>query len=423
MILFLLVGLLQGCSFIQNGDMDEEISVAPDELTRIRIVSMFGGSDPSTDAFSKQLNAYMELNPNVEIINNSMTSVGDEYRRSVKADFSTGNEADIVFFYTGADIEGIIEMNAVVPYEEIWQAYPHIGKDIRSAAIDVMREKDGNVYALPLTGFYEGLFVNESLFDQYGLALPTDWDKLMAAVRVFRRNDISPIAGPLAQSHYMVEHFIYARAGATEYGSDLSGDLPKSWSEGINDMTHFFMIGAFPENALALEIESAQQMFLNEEAAMIFEGSWFVGRCSEELQAKMTVLPMPVPPEGGKNPSDIIAGYSTGYYVSRSAYEDEGRREVVMDFLNHLTSAHSIKEIAEANGGIPSADVRVEGLSELSLDGLALVQNAETMMLPIDSRLTTEAFNHIIKEGIPYIVFNEKTAEEVLSEAKEINGK
>ncbi len=401
--------------------VEEEAAAA--EPVELRIVTMFGGTDPSTETFEQQIADFQAANPNVTIVNESMTSVGDEYRTAVKTDFSTGNEADVVFFYTGADAAGMIEMEAVVPYSEVWASFPEVGADISDGIKNTMKEADGEIYALPLTGFYEGLFVNKEIFEANGLDLPTDWDKLMTAVEVLQANGVVPFAGPISQSHYMIEHFVYSEAGVEEYKNVLDGEVPASWVDGLTNIKDLYDAGAFSEDALAMEIEAAQNLFKQEKAAMVLEGSWFIGGCEDDLKAKMTVIPMPAAPGGAKDPSSIVAGFSSGYYISRSSFEDSAKQQTVVDLVAYLTTADAIKDIATANGGTPSAAVQVEGLPQIALDGHAMAAAATALAMPIDSRLTPEAFNYIVKEGVPYIAFGERTAEEVLAEVKKINGK
>lgn len=404
----------------ESTDSSATTEAAPIEL---RIVTMFGGTDPATVTFESQLDAFMAEHPNVTIKNESMTATGDEFRTKVKTDFSTGNEADINFFFTGADAAGIIEAGKVVSLDELQGAYPEVGSAISQGVLDSVTEKDGKIYALPMTGFYEGLFVNKSLFEQYGLELPTTWDNLTKAIEVFKANGIVPFAGPIAQSHYMIEHFILSTAGVKGHQDLLAGDVPQSWIDGLNNIKAFYETGAFSQDALTMDIELAQNLFKQEKAAMILEGSWFIGGCDDALKAKMTVMPMPVAPGGAKDPSDIVAGFSSGYYVSRSSFEDTAKRETVIALLNYLTSADAIKAIATANGGTPSAAVTVEGLPQVAVDGHKMAASAKAMSMPIDSRLTSEAFNYIVKEGVPFITFGERTADEVLAEVKAIQNK
>lgn len=386
----------------------------------LRIVTMFGGTDPSTEVFGQQLEAFMVAHPNVTIKNESMTSVGDEYRTAVKTDFSTGNEADITFFYTGSDAKGIIESGAVVAIDEMQAAFPEAGKDISPAIIDAVKEFDGKSYAFPMTGFYEGLFVNKALFEQYNLELPTTWDNLLAAIDGLKANGITPFAGPIAQSHYLVEHFIYSQAGAEEYQSKLETGVPESWATGLTNIKDLYDKGAFSQDSLTMDIEMAQNLFKQEKAGMILEGSWFIGGCEDALREKMTVMAMPTAPTGKKDPSAIVAGFTSGYYVSKSSFNDASKQKAVMDLVTFLTSKESIAAIAKANGGTPSADVAVDGLAKIYLEGNAMAAKATNLCLPIDSRLVPEAFNYIIKEGTPFIAYGERTAMEVLDEVKKI---
>ena len=393
------------------------------EEVELRIVTMFGGTDPATEVFEAQLEAFMAEYPNVTIKNESMTAVGDEFRTKVKTDFSTGNEADVNFFFTGADVSAIIEAGRVVPLSEIQSAYPNVAKDVSAGVLDSVKVADGEVYAIPMTGFYEGLFVNKELFAQYDLELPTTWANLEKAVEVFQANGIVPFAGPIAQSHYMIEHFVYASAGAQGHQDLLDGDVPASWVNGLNNIKALYDNGAFAADALSMDIELAQILFRNEKAAMILEGSWFIGGCDDALKEKLTVLPMPNADGGSKDPSSIVGGFSSGYYLSRAAFEDSAKREVTVALLDYLTTAESIRAIAQANGGSPSAAVVVEGLPQVAVDGHTMAANAKALSMPIDSRLTPEAFNYIVKEGVPFIAFGERTAEEVLEEVKNIQNK
>lgn len=427
----LLSGLFVGCAKDKKEETtapattaatkaDEPATVEPAAPIELRIVTMFGGTDPATVVFQEQLDAFVAANPNVTIKNESMTSVGDEYRTAVKTDFSTGNEADVTFFYTGADVKGIIEQGSVVPVEEIQAAFPDYGKDISPAILDAVKEFDGKAYALPLTGFYEGLFVNKAMFEQYGLELPTTWDNLLKAIDGLKANKITPFAGPVAQSHYLVEHFIYSQAGPDEYQSKLETGVPESWVTGLNNIKDLYDKGAFSEDSLTMDIEMAQNLFKQEKAGMILEGSWFIGGCEDPLREKMTVMPMPVPPTGKKDPSGIVAGFTSGYYVSKVAFEDAAKQKAVIDLVTFLTTKEAIGQIAKANGGTPSADVVVEGLAKIYLEGNAMAAAAKSLCLPIDSRLVPEAFNYIIKEGTPFIAFGERTSQEVLEEVKKI---
>ncbi len=80
-----------------SNETEDDKSEEDNQSVELRIVTMFGGTDPSTEAFKQQLQDFMAENPHVTVVDESMTSVGDEFRTAVKTDFSTGNEADVTF--------------------------------------------------------------------------------------------------------------------------------------------------------------------------------------------------------------------------------------------------------------------------------------------------------------------------------------
>ncbi|MDK2787747.1 MAG: raffinose/stachyose/melibiose transport system substrate-binding protein [Epulopiscium sp.] len=405
----------------EEGTKTTTETAEPAEPVNIRIATMFGGTDPATEVYKKAIEDYMAANPNVKIVDESMTSIGDEYRTKIKTDYAAGNEPEIIFFYTAADAKPLIENNKVMAYDEIWKTYPEVGKDITDGIKESMREFDGKIYALPVTGFYEGLFVNKEIFEANGLELPTDWAKLEEAVEVLSAKGIVPIAGPLGQSHYLIEHFVLSAAGEEGHNDVFANGVNPDWYTAFNNIKAFYEKKAFSEDAINMDIEGSQMLFKNEKAAMILEGSWFIGGCDPALQEKMTVIPMPSFTNGKKDPTSIVAGFSFGYYISTKGYNDESKRDIIIDLVSYLTTADMIAKMAEANGGTPAASVKVPGLSSVASAGHAMVAAAKALNMPIDSRLTPEAFNYIVKQGTPYIAAGKSTPEAVLEEVRKIH--
>lgn len=393
------------------------------QKVKIRIATMFGGTDPATEVYKQLLQDFMNKNPHVEITDESMTSVGEEYRTKIKTDYAAGNEPEIIFFYTAADAKSLIETGEVMAYEDMWKDYPNLAKDVTPGIKEAMKEFDGKTYAMPVTGFYEGLFVNEKIFEDHGLALPTDWDSFMTAVETLATTDIVPLAGPLGQSHYLIEHFVLAAGGAEDHKDTFENGVLSTWVDGFNLIKDVYEKNGFSKDALSLDIEGAQNLFKREKAAMILEGSWFIGGLEDDLKERVTVVPMPSGPSGKKDPTAIVAGYSSGYYVSKSAYENNDKRDTVIQLVDHLIQASTIEAIAEANGGVPAANVTVPGLSPVAKAGHEMAANAKQLNMPIDSRLDPEAFNYIVSQGTPYIAADQKTAESVLEEVMKLHKK
>ncbi|MFC7441466.1 ABC transporter substrate-binding protein [Laceyella putida] len=384
---------------------------------KLRIVTMFGGTDPAKKTYDQALKDFMKAHPDVEIVDESMTATGDDFRTKVKTDFASGNEPDVTFFFTGAEAEPIVQSGAVIPYDELFAKDKAWGDAFSENVKTQMKAKDDKIYAVPVTGFYEGLFVNKSLFEKYNLELPTDWDKFNKAVEIFAENGIVPIAGSLEESYYLIEHFILSAGGPAGHNSKFDNGIHPTWAQGLEQIKEVYDKGGFPKDALTMKDAQAQELFKNKQAAMIVNGSWILGGLTDKEDVE--VLPFPVLPGGKANPKDLVAGYTSGFYLSKKSHEDKDKKGLALELIKYLTSKDMIKKFAEANGGVPAVDVTVDSLPTVAKNGHKMVQEASSLSLPIDAQISAEAFNEI-RKGIPYIVQGKKTIQDVLSAAQKI---
>lgn len=396
-----------------------EPSKAPDPVG-LRVFSTFGGTDAAREAFQKALDDFKAANPHVSIDNDVMSANDDGFRTKVNTDMTSGNEPDLLFYFVGADANEIISSGKVVALDEILEADPEWKGGFAPAALEFTKHTDGKTYAIPFTGFFEGLMVNKKIFADNGIELPTDWEKFKAAVSALKAKGIIPLSGPFDQSHYLIEHFVLAAAGAEGQAKGLKDGVDPNWEKGLAAMKEVYDLGAFPEDAATIDLGMAANYYSEGLAGMILEGSWAIGGFSDEVKANTTVLPFPAIPGGAGTGKDVVGGFGTGFYMSKAAYDDAAKKDATIALLKYLTSPEVIKNIATANGGTPAAaGVQPEGLPQAVLDGFAMVSEATSVNSPIDSKVTPETFN-TIRANIQPVVTGKKTPAEALAEAKEI---
>ena len=144
----------------------------------LHTISCFAGQDGSAEEYVEILQRYESKTGNT--VSDRSSASDEAWKTAVLKDFAAGNEPDVLFFFAaGADSAPLL--SRVVSLEEINAAYP----ELRLPETDALREEDGRVYAVPVRGFWEGLYVHTDLFEQYGAPLPTDWDSLLEAIRIF----------------------------------------------------------------------------------------------------------------------------------------------------------------------------------------------------------------------------------------------
>lgn len=394
---------------------------APKKDVSLRVFSTFGGTDAARESFQAALDEFTANNPNVKINNDTMSANDDGFRTKVNTDMNSGNEPDLLFYFVGADAQGFVDAGKVVPMNDILDANPEWKAGFAPTALENTRMQDGNIYGIPLTGYYEGLFVNKKIFADNKLELPTDWDKLKTAVTTLSKKGIIPLAAPFDQSHYVIEHFMLSAAGAKGHNSGLADGIDPNWEKGYAAMKELYDLGAFPKDAATIDLGMASNYYGEGKAAMIIEGSWAAGGWKEPaVLDNTTIMPFPAIPGGAGNGKDLIGGFGSGFYLSKATYDNADKKDAAIELLKHMTSPAVIEKISNANGGIPAAaSVKTEGATQVATEGFAMVAGAPSLNRPIDNVVSPETFG-TLRAGVGAVVTGKKSPADALKEAKAI---
>ncbi len=416
---FILLGLLSAC----GGEIKEtSTQLVPTQAEHVPVtlhtVSMFGGTDPNDSNYQAINKQFMNDYPYVRIEDDSQ-SADQDWKSKIAADFAVGNEPDVIQYFTDANASDVLAANKFVTIEEIKSIYPEYASDILESAL-AAANPDGIQRAVPTTGYWEGLFCNKDLFDQYSLALPTDWNKLLLAIRTFQEKGIVPIAVSLDNvPHYWIEFLILSAAGPESYTS-IPTRAPEDWCKGLAMFRSLRELGAFPSNTDTIDNDYASEMFKNKEAAMQLEGSWYVSGIRD--QENTVVVAFPVIPEGKAKPGFMVGGISSGFYITKKAWEDPDKQEAAVKFVMAHTSSKAIATYWKGNGQAAAKVDPPSYMTPLGQSGLRYSNAASSICTPTDSRLSQEAYNTLVA-GIVDISTGARTPENLLNEVLSINSK
>ena len=360
----------------------------------LRTISCFAGLDGSAEEYVAILQHYESMTGNTVIDNSAV--IDEAWKTDVLKDFAAGNEPDILFFFAaGADSAPIL--SRVVSLEEINAAYP----DMNLPENDILREPDGKVYAVPVRGYWEGLYVHTDLFEQYGAPLPKDWTSLLEAIKIFRENGIIPIAISLSDiPHYLAEMSLLACAPKEDLAArpKTFEEVPASWLEAMSLIRELAEAGAFADNAWSTYESATTNLFLEKKAAMQMDGSWIQSSFTYGMMDTLRVLPMPL--HNGEGTADCyVVGVSMGFYLTRRAWES-GRRDAAVALLQELTSEGSIAELGSST------------LSGRLLDSAKDMQAGRQMVSPLQDAMNIKAREVWLLECIPAVAEGTMTPEE-----------
>ncbi|MDF2801419.1 MAG: family 1 extracellular solute-binding protein [Anaerocolumna sp.] len=403
-------------STIDSNDVPEGEEVDPVTLIT---VSMFGGTDPNAAKYQAINKKFMDEYSYISIEDDSQSSDQD-WKTKIAADFAVGNEPDVIQYFTDANASDVLAANKFVPIEEIKTVYPEYAGDTLESALKAASNPDGVMRAVPTTGYWEGLFCNKDLFDQFGLELPTNWDNMVKAIDTFKANGIVPIAVSLNNvPHYLVEYLILSAAGPEEY-SKIPTTTPTDWVKGLEMIKTLRDMGAFPVDTDTIDNDFAGELFKNKQAAMQLEGSWYTSGVTD--QKNTVVVTFPVIPGGKAEPGAMVGGISSGFYITKNAWEDSDKRDAAVKFVMAHTSKESVSAYWGGNGQAASTVEPLDNMTPLGISGLEYSSKATSISAPTDSRLTQEAYNTLIA-GIVDVSTGTRTAKELLDEVLGINEK
>lgn len=198
-------------------------SSAPEaKPVEIRVVTSYGGDDGNRANYEEAVAGYEAATGNT-VVDESATS-NEQWKAQVKADFQTGSEPDVLFFFTGTDASEFIKNGKVVSIEEIRKEYPDYASNMLDAAMP-LSFVDAKAYAVPSSGYWEGMFVNKTVLADCGLEVPgpdTTWDEFMEMCETIKSKGYTPIACSLQEvPHYWFEFCILNQGDVAKHARSL----------------------------------------------------------------------------------------------------------------------------------------------------------------------------------------------------------
>ena len=326
------------------------------EGVTLRTVSCFAQTDAAAAAYTRLMAQWEELTGNHA--KDASHASDESWKTGVLMDFAAGNEPDVLFFFACTSDSSYL-LDRVVPVAEIDAAYP----ELRIPQDENCAEADGNIYAVPVRSFWEGLLCNVDLFERFQVALPETWAQLEAAISAFRANGVVPISVSLSDvPHYLAEFAILTCATPKEYQARprTLAQVPQSWIDGTALIRRLYLLGAFPDDVCATNENLTSQLFRDKQAAMQLDGSWFANSLSERSMDSTVVLPMPRYRQEGT--LGAIGGVSMGFYLTRRAWDNENRRGPAANLLAYLSTG----ENGRALGGFTYSGRMLESADALS---------------------------------------------------------
>lgn len=407
---------------------DAVMAGAADPVT-LSVVTSYGGDDGNRRNFEQAVQEYEDKTGNT-VEDGSATS-DEEWKAKVLTDYETGSEPDVLFFFSNADADPIIDAGKVVSIEEIRETYPDYATNMKEAMLAAA--SDGKHYAVPSSGFWENLFVNKTVLEDCGVDMPGTnytWDQFLEDCQTIKDAGYTPIACSLFEvPHYWFEFCVMNNGSLdsqlTLPAVEADGSLDEAgqkWAAALNDMKELYDRGFFPENTTTATDAETVQLFGDGDAAFLIDGSWKVGYFTENYPDNLEDYAVAyVPAKGDRKATDAIGGISMGYFISRKAYDDPARQKAAVDFVEYLTSDDVLSrfvttEVTALVNGAKPAD-----LNSLQQSAAEANANLTGIVGAVQDTISSEAKGDLFGNVVA-VVTGSMTAEDAVKSAIRING-
>lgn len=420
-----------------TGSDEAETPAEPTGPVELVVTTTFAGEDSNAQNYKDAVAAW-EAETGNTIVDTSATS-DETFKTRVVTDFETGSEPDVLFFFNGADSNSFIEAGKVVSIDEIREVYPDYASNMNDDLITASLV-DNKKYAVPVNGYWEAMFVNTEVLDAAGVSVPgADYtmDQFKEDCAKIKEAGYTPIAAALGNiPHYWWEFAIFNNQSPEthlEVPADISDANGQAWVAGMNDIKELYELGCFPENTLSATDDETFAMFTDGKAAFLIDGSWkvggIVGACQSDPEDPSTLDTDKlshfdvtyVPGKGDRKATDLVGGLSSGYFITRKAWEDPEKQAAAVSFVEYMTSDSVVpvfaQHTASALKNAPEVDttqfnaLQVKAMDMMS--GVTSLTGAVQDLFMGDCRVSTF-------DGMPEIVTGRVTAEDAVSEGLEM---
>lgn len=396
-----------------------------DKGTTLNVVTTYAGNDGNAQNYLDAVAAWEKETGNK--VNDASATSDETFKARVLSDFEVGSEPDVLFFFNGVDSNAFVEAGKVVSIDEIRKEYPDYATNMKDGMMGAS-PVDGVNYSVPVNGYWEGLYVNKAVCEAAGVDIPdatTTWSDFLDICQKIKDAGYTPIACSLATiPHYWFEFCIYNHLSVTTHNvlpTSIDSVQGKGWIAGLGDIKDLYEKGYFPDNTLTGTDDETFQMFIDGKAAFLLDGSWKVNGIQDATDNIDNFTVTYVPGEGDRKSTDIIGGLSSGYYITKKAWDDPAKREAAVNFVSYMTSDEMVSKFAQVSATALVNGVQVDEstLSSLAVAGLKMVEGATGMTGAVQDQVSAEARVPVF-DGMPKLVQGEVEIPDAVQECLDL---
>ncbi len=298
-------------------------------------------------AYEQMFAAFTAANPDITV--KFEPTVDTEYETRLTTALQAGEGPDIAQLKPYGELQPVIQAGYLEPLDGVVSGLA----DFYPTALDGARSvDDGHVYGVPYALPNMGVYYNTRLFEEHGISVPTTYEEFIAAAETLKAAGITPIAAGGANGTAWALEIGLGVVGPDTYGGDAFWDAIQSGQADFTDPRWVATLQRLadlypymPAGFEGVDYVTATQMFLNEEAAMFFGGSWENGSFkAQNPDLQFSIFSFP--PDKAGDPA-ITSSFADGSYGLVAGGE---HRDAALKVLEFMASAEWAQLYADLLG-------------------------------------------------------------------------
>lgn len=388
----------------------------PPQSTSLKLMTSWGGVDSKAGTLKEIISKFEIDNPSIKISNQSI--FGDEYLPTLKTKFASGEAPDVFGLWPGSDIKHLIKAGKVADITDTLEQDRTWMDSFKPFSFN-LTTYNNRIYGIPFELVFEGLYINKDLFVKYSVKEPTNYKELKDAINEFNKRGIIPIAyNSSPEGSYIYQNMIASLGGSQGVEKYIvNNKINKYYIDAMKYMKELYDMGAFPKDALTLNSNERNNLFISKQAAMIVQGSWFMSYF-DKYDESVKMIPFPSMNNGD---SKIPTGLGNGtFYISKTAWDTPDGVDITVKFMKYLTSKETASFFYEKTGLISNLNIEMKSaysaLAKQSIGVYESTQEKNKSLIP-DHIIDRSAWEDIVIKQFPYFFEGEKTPEEIWDQA------
>ncbi len=283
--------------------------------------------------------------------------------------------------------------------------------------LNSFKNEDGSVNWLPVCADAHGFVVNRSLFEQYGIPLPTDYESFVSACQAFEKVGIRGFTADYTYDYTCMETLqglsaaelttTDGRKWRTAYSDPASTERvgldDTVWPGAFERMAQFIQDTHLTADDLALNYDDVTGMFRNGEIAMYFGSSAGVKMFQDE---GIDTIFLPFFSQNGEKWIMTTPYFQVA--LNRDLEQDTARREKAMKVLNVMLSEEAQSRIVADGQDLLSYSQNVPlRLTEYMKDVRDVVEENHMYI-----RIASNDFFAVSKDVVSKMIAGEYTAQQ-----------